>query len=163
MMWLPTNTLVELVVRTGFGAADDYIAEVVGPKDIIITADITLAARWLAADGHVVDPRSRAITDGEIGHLLGMRELNEHLGQVGEKAGGPSPMSAKDRSQFLSRLDEVVNAVRPVEGIGMTQAKPLTMLMLVVLAKLQDDGYDGGGEKKTNLPRMSGCAVFVLQ
>lgn len=111
-MWVPTNPLVELVVRAGFGAADDYIAEVVGPKDIVITADIPLAAHCLAGGGLVVDPRGRAITDNEIGHLLGMRDLNDHLRQSGEKAGGPPPMTAKDRSRFLSKLDEVVNAVR---------------------------------------------------
>src|SRR5579863_5903329 len=77
-MWVPANGLVELVVRTGFGAADEYIAEMVGPNDIVITADIPLAARCLAAGGRVVDPRGRTITDNEIGHLLGMRELNDH-------------------------------------------------------------------------------------
>lgn len=115
-MWVPANTLVELVVRTGFGAADDYIAEVVGPMDIVVTADIPLAGRCLASGGRVVDPRGRAITDNEIGHLLGMRELNDHLRQSGEKAGGPPPMTAKDRSRFLSKLDEVVNAVRRLPG-----------------------------------------------
>lgn len=111
-MWVPSNPPVELVVRTGFGAADDYIAEAIGPKDIAITADIPLAGRCLAAGSRVVDPRGRAITDNEIGHLLGMRELNDHLRQFGEKAGGPPPMTAKDRSRFLSKLDEVVNAIR---------------------------------------------------
>lgn len=110
-MWTPANPLVELIVRTGFGAADDYIAELVGSTDIVVTADIPLAARCLVAGGQVVDPRGRAITDNEIGHLLGMRELNDHLRQFGEKAGGPPPMTAKDRSRFLSKLDEVVNAV----------------------------------------------------
>jgi uncharacterized protein len=109
---VPTSPMVELIVRTGFGAADDYIAEVVGPKDIVITADIPLAARCLAAGGRVLDPRGQAITDNEIGHLLGMRDLNEHLRQSGEKAGGPPPMTAKDRSRFLSKLDEVINAIR---------------------------------------------------
>lgn len=110
-MWAPANPLVELVVRTGFGAADDYIAAVVGPKDIVVTADIPLAARCLIAGGRIVDPRGRGITDNEIGHLLAMRELNDHLRQSGEKAGGPPPMTAKDRSRFLATLDEVINAI----------------------------------------------------
>jgi uncharacterized protein YaiI (UPF0178 family) len=111
-MRVPANPLVEQVVRTGFGAADDYIAEVVGPKDIVVTADIPLAGRSLASGGRVIDPRGRTITDNEIGHLLGMRDLNEHLRQSGEKAGGPPPMTAKDRSRFLSKLDEMINAIR---------------------------------------------------
>lgn len=108
-MWVPSNPGVELVVRTGFGAADDYIAETVGRNDLVITADIPLAARCLAAGGHVVDPRGRVITDNEIGHMLGMRGLMDHLRQSGEVTGGPSPMTTKDRSRFLSKFDEVIN------------------------------------------------------
>jgi len=109
---VPAEPLVELIVRTGFGAADDYIAEQIGSGDIVITADIPLAARCLAAGGRVVDPRGRAITDNEIGHLLGMRDLMDNLRQSGDAMGGPPPMVAKDRSRFLSTLDEVINAVR---------------------------------------------------
>jgi hypothetical protein len=115
-MRIPANSLVDLVVRTGFGAADDYIAEVVGPKDIVITADIPLAARCLAAGGRVVDPRGRVITDNEIGHMLGMRDLMDNLRQSGEITGGPPPMSTKDRSRFLSKLDDVINAINRLPG-----------------------------------------------
>ena len=111
-MRVPSNALVELVVRTGFGAADDYIAEVIGRGDIVITADIPLAGRCLAAGSRVLDPRGRAITENEIGHMLGMRDLMDNLRQSGEVTGGPPPMSAKDRSRFLSKLDEVINSVR---------------------------------------------------
>jgi uncharacterized protein YaiI (UPF0178 family) len=115
---VPIGPLVELVVRTGFGAADDYIAEQIGPGDIAITADIPLAARCLAAGGRVLDPRGRAITDNEIGPMLGMRDLMDTLRQSGEVTGGPPPMAAKDRSRFLSKLDEVVNAVRRAHPAG---------------------------------------------
>jgi uncharacterized protein YaiI (UPF0178 family) len=60
----------------------------------------------------VLDPRGREITDNEIGAALGMRELMETLRQMGEAKGGPPPMAPKDRSRFLSKLDEVINAVR---------------------------------------------------
>src|SRR4051812_48580260 len=73
----------ELVVRTGLGAADDYIAEVAGPGDVVITADIPLAARSLAKAARVLDPRGRALTDNEIGHVLGMRDLMDELRQAG--------------------------------------------------------------------------------
>jgi uncharacterized protein YaiI (UPF0178 family) len=111
-MRVPNDPLVEQVVRTGFGAADDYIAESIGPGDVAITADIPLAARCLAAGGRVLDPRGRVISENEIGHLLGMRDLMENLRQSGDATGGPPPMTAKDRSRFLSKLDEVINAVR---------------------------------------------------
>ncbi len=109
---VPANPLVELVVRTGFGAADDAIAEAVACNDIVVTADIPLAARVLAAGGRVLDPRGQAITENEIGQMLGMRDLMEHLRQSGAVGGGPPPMTAKDRSRFLSKLDEVINKVR---------------------------------------------------
>ena len=111
-MRVPTNPLVELVVRQGFGAADDYIAEQAGAGDIVITADIPLAARCLEKSARVIDPRGRAITENEIGHLLAMRNLTDELRQGGTITGGPRPMDAKDRSRFLSKLDEVINAVK---------------------------------------------------
>jgi uncharacterized protein YaiI (UPF0178 family) len=111
-MRVPAGPLVELVVRPGFGAADDHIAEVCGPGDVVVTADIPLAGRALVKGARVLDPRGREITDNEIGAALGMRELMEELRARGEAKGGPPPMAAKDRSRFLAKLDEVLVAVR---------------------------------------------------
>jgi uncharacterized protein YaiI (UPF0178 family) len=111
-MWKPADETVELVVRPGFGAADDWIAEQCGPADIVLTADIPLAARALAKNARVLDWKGDALTDNDIGAALGMRDLMEHLRQMGAATGGPAPMTAKDRSRFLSKLDEIVNAVR---------------------------------------------------
>src|SRR5947209_11860193 len=60
---VPPDALVELVVRPGFGAADDWIAEQAGPGDVVVTADIPLAARCLANEARVLDPKGRAFTD----------------------------------------------------------------------------------------------------
>lgn len=109
---VPTGALVELVVRSGFGAADDWIAERAGPGDVVITADIPLAARCLARLTRVLDPKGRALTDNDIGGVLALRQLKEDLRQGGEHTGGPAPMTVKDRSRFLSKLDEIVNAVQ---------------------------------------------------
>jgi uncharacterized protein YaiI (UPF0178 family) len=109
---VPADPLVELVVRPGFGAADDWIAVEAGPGDIVITADIPLAARCLANAARVLDPKGRPFTDNEIGSALALRDLMDGLRQGGAITGGPAPMTAKDRSRFLSKLDEVVNAVR---------------------------------------------------
>lgn len=104
--------VVELVVRSDFGAVDDFIADTIKPGDIAITADLPLAGRCLTAGGRVVDPRGRRITDNEIGQLLGTRDLMETLRQTGQVTGGPPPMAAKDRSRFLATLDQVINEVR---------------------------------------------------
>jgi uncharacterized protein len=110
---VPADTpLIELVVRLGFGAADDWIAEQAGPGDIVVTADIPLAARCLAKEARVINSKGHPFTDNDIGSALAMRGLMDELRQGGTVTGGPAPMTAKDRSRFLSKLDETVNALR---------------------------------------------------
>jgi uncharacterized protein YaiI (UPF0178 family) len=109
---VPTDPLVELVVRAGFGAADDWIAEQAGPGDIAITADVPLAARCVAKGAFVLDPKGYTLTEHNVGEAVALRDLREELRQGGTMTGGPAPMTAKDRSRFLSKLDELVNAVR---------------------------------------------------
>lgn len=109
---VPGDPLVELVVKPGFGAADDWIAAQVRPHDIAVTADIPLAARCVNAGAIVIDPKGRLLTDSNVGAALATRNLMEELRQYGPQAGGPSPMTAKDRSRFLATLDEAINAAR---------------------------------------------------
>ena len=109
---VPAEATIEMVVRSGFGAADDWIAEQCGPGDIVLTADIPLAARALAKNARVLDFKGNQRTDNDIGAALGMRDLMEHLRQSGTTTGGPSPMTPRDRSRLLAKLDEMVNAVR---------------------------------------------------
>lgn len=109
---VPAGGLVELVVRSGFGAADDWIAVQVGAGDIVVIADIPLAARCLAKGSRVLDPKGRPFTDNDIGSALAMRDLMDQLRQGGGVTGGPAAITPKDRSRFLSKLDEAVNAVR---------------------------------------------------
>src|SRR5271154_6232476 len=89
---VPTDVLFELVVRTGFGAADDWIAEQCGPGDIVVTADIPLAARAIAKDARVIDSKGYTLTDSDIGAALATRNLMEQLRMTGEVRGGPAPM-----------------------------------------------------------------------
>lgn len=103
---------IELVVRPGFAAADDWIAEQSRPGDIVVTADIPLAARCLTAGAAVLDPRGKEFTEAEIGAAMAIRDLMRGLRADGTVSGGPPPMAAKDRSRFLSRLDDLVNASR---------------------------------------------------
>ncbi|MFO0810971.1 MAG: YaiI/YqxD family protein [Gemmataceae bacterium] len=109
---MPAGPLVELVVRPGFGAADDYIAEVVVAGDIVITADVPLAARATAKGAVAIDPKGRVTTDVSAGAALAVRDLMHDLRQSGVATGGPAPMTPKDRSRFLGKLDELVNAAR---------------------------------------------------
>jgi uncharacterized protein YaiI (UPF0178 family) len=109
---VPGDPRIELIVQAGFGAADDWIAEHAGPGDIVVTADIPLAARCLAKDARVVSPKGEPFTESEIGSALAMRDLMDGLRQSGAITGGPAAMTPKDRSRFLAKLDELVNAVR---------------------------------------------------
>ncbi len=109
---VPADLLVELVVCPGFGAADDWIAERAGAGDVVVTADIPLAARCLAKGARVLDPKGRPFRDNDIGAALATRDLMDELRQSGIVTGGPAPMTAKDRSRFLGKLDELVTAAR---------------------------------------------------
>ncbi len=111
-MRVPTDALFELVVQVGFGAADDWIAGVIGTADICITSDVPLAARCVANGAVALDPKGRLFNADTIGEAVGVRDLLEELRATGEARGGPAPMTAKDRSRFLSRLDEAVVAAR---------------------------------------------------
>ena len=71
-----------------------------------------MAARCLARQAWVLDPKGRPFTDNEIGSALAMRDLMGALRQGGAVTGGPAPMTAKDRSRFLAKLDEAIVAVR---------------------------------------------------
>jgi hypothetical protein len=111
-MRVPADPLVELVVRPGFGTADDWIAAEVGRGDIAVTSDVPLAARCVAAGAVALDPKGRLLDAHTIGEAVAVRDLMEGLRAGGEASGGPAAMTAKDRSRFLSRLDEAVVAAK---------------------------------------------------
>jgi uncharacterized protein YaiI (UPF0178 family) len=111
-MRVPNDPLVELVILPDYGAVDDWIAEQSGPGDLVVTADIPLAARCLAREARVLDPKGEEFTENDIGAALAMRALMDELRQGGAVTGGPVARTPKDRSRFLAKLDELVNAVR---------------------------------------------------
>jgi len=116
-MAVPTGPLVErVVVDGGFDAADDWIAARAGPDAIVITADVPLASRCVKAGAAVIAPTGRAFTADSIGMALATRNLLQDLRAGGEVTGGPRPFSKRDRSAFLSALDETVVRLRRVAG-----------------------------------------------
>ena len=120
-MRVPNKEWIALeVVGTGLDAADDWIAEHVGPHDIVVTADIPLASRCLNEGAHVVGPTGRAITEDNIGESVATRDLLSDLRSVGEITGGPPPLQKRDRSRFLQQLDQVIQSVRRKHQINST-------------------------------------------
>ena len=106
----PRHELV--VVSDSFDAADNWIAERVGPDDIVVTADIPLADRSLKAGASVIGNTGLPFTPASIGMAMANRELLSNLRAMGEITGGPKPMAQRDRSRFLSALDEAIQKIR---------------------------------------------------
>lgn len=112
-MRVPDAEWIELVVvGDGFDEADDWIVEHVGVNDVAITTDIPLASRCLEKGARVLGPKGRVFTEESIGDAMATRELMSSLREHGEMTGGPAPFGPKDRSRFLERLDEAVQACR---------------------------------------------------
>ncbi len=110
---VPAEDLIEaVVVKGGFDAADDWIADRVGPDDVALTADIPLAERCLARGARVIGPKGHPFTEDSIGEALATRALLDMLRQSGEFGGGPAAFAKADRSRFLSKLDETLHALR---------------------------------------------------
>jgi uncharacterized protein YaiI (UPF0178 family) len=99
------------VVGGSFDAADDWIVDQLQPHDVVVTADIPLAARSLERGAHVLGPSGRPFTADNIGNALATRELMAELRAYGA-GGGPPPFGPKDRSRFLDALERVVRQAR---------------------------------------------------
>ena len=110
----PRHELV--VVNDSFDAADNWIAERAGEGDIVITADIPLADRALKKGATVIGNTGVPFTASSIGMAMANRELLSNLRAMGEVTGGPKPMAPRDRSRFLSALDEAIQKIRRKGG-----------------------------------------------
>ena len=101
------------MVRVGAApdAADDWIAERVAAGDLVLTADIPLAARALAAGASALDFRGGEFTSDRIGDALASRELHRYLRDLGDPAAlrGPAALTPRDRSRFASKLDATLS------------------------------------------------------
>jgi uncharacterized protein YaiI (UPF0178 family) len=114
---IPFHSLFEMrVVSGGFDAADDWIVEQARPNDIVITADILLADRCVKNKVRVLGHKGDEFTEDNVGSAVANRELMQNLRHMGEVRGGPSPMDKKARSQFLSKLDQIIQAVKRIGG-----------------------------------------------
>lgn len=110
-MRLPEGPLIHrVVVAEGPDAADDWIVEHIGARDIAVTADIPLAARCLKKGARVVGPTGKPFTEANIGTALAMRDLSRHLRETGESKGYNSGFTRADRSRFLQALENAVQA-----------------------------------------------------
>jgi len=110
---VPQDPMIERIAAgSGMDAADDWIAERAGPSDIVITADIPLASRCVKAGAEVIAPNGKPFTEQSIGMTLAVRNLMTDLRSSGEVTGGPRSFSPRDRSTFLSALDQTIRRIQ---------------------------------------------------
>ncbi|MCB8840455.1 YaiI/YqxD family protein [Aurantimonas sp. VKM B-3413] len=97
-----------VAVPEGPDAADDWIVDAAEPDDVVVTADIPLAARALEKGAAVLGPTGRPFTDETIGTALSMRAFKQHLRETGESKGYNASFTAADRSRFRQALDQIL-------------------------------------------------------
>lgn len=105
---VPTPNVVlidSVVVPGGPDVADDKIVELMTPGDLVITADVPLAARVVERGGTALNPRGAVYNAETIGEALGMRDLLTDLRGAGEMTGGPGALTPKNRQAFANQLD----------------------------------------------------------
>ncbi len=103
-----SSLVSSVVVAHGSDVADDHIAEQAASDDLVITADIPLAARIVAKGGIALDPRGELYTEENVGERLAMRDLMTELRSGGLIQGGPAQLGLTDRQRFASSLDRTL-------------------------------------------------------
>ena len=126
-VWVVANSPMRIPVQTGLrarmvvvpdspDAADAWIADHVSPGDLVLTADIPLAAQTVEIGIRTLDFRGKEFRPASIGNALAARDVNALLRSMGEVTRGPAPVTNKDRGRFASLLDTVVSAMARDRG-----------------------------------------------
>ena len=102
----PPSTFIKSVrVRPGYDVADHWIVQQLQPGDLVITADIPLAAEVITRGAHALDPRGEMYSEDNVRERLAVRNLMQELRSTGDILGGPAPFGHADRQRFANHLD----------------------------------------------------------
>lgn len=102
----PNSPFIRAVqVEKGFDSADNYIVSHMKAHDLVITADIPLAAEVIAKQGIAINPRGELYTEHNVRQRLNIRDINEQLRATGHHVGGPAALSIKEKTAFANSLD----------------------------------------------------------
>ena len=102
----PPSTFIKSVrVRSGYDVADHWIVQQLQPGDLVITADIPLAAEVITRGAHALDPRGEMYSEDNVRERLAVRNLMQELRSTGDILGGPAPFDHADRQRFANHLD----------------------------------------------------------
>ena len=110
---IPSSAFIKSVrVRQGFDVADHWIVREMSAGDLVITADIPLAAEVIARGAHALDPRGELYSEDNVRERLAIRNLLQELRSTGELIGGPAPFGQGDRQRFANHLDRFLTQHR---------------------------------------------------
>lgn len=109
----PSSYIKAIQVPAGFDVADNNIVRQIQQGDLVITADIPLAALVIEKGGHALNPRGELYTEDNIKERLAMRDLMNELRGGGVITGGPSALSLTDRQAFANELDRFLTRYMP--------------------------------------------------
>ena len=109
---VPRSRYVRMLqVAHGFDVADNEIVARAEPGDLVITADIPLAAEAIGKRAEVISPRGERFTENNIGERLNMRDFMDTMRSSGFTGGGPPPLSSGDKQAFANALDSYLARV----------------------------------------------------
>jgi uncharacterized protein YaiI (UPF0178 family) len=112
MRGLDHPLVAQVVAAEGLNEADDRIVERIAARDIVVTADVPLAARCIDKGAFGIDHRGKRFDGGSMGMALAMRDLMTGLRDTGEiTGGGPAPFGKQDRSRFLDGLERLIQDI----------------------------------------------------
>jgi uncharacterized protein YaiI (UPF0178 family) len=103
---VPQSSRVRLVVvEAGPDEADNYIVEHCGAGDLVVSADVPLAARAVEQGAMVLQPHGRILDEENVSEVLSLRDFKTELRDVGETTGGPPPFGTAQKERFANALD----------------------------------------------------------
>jgi uncharacterized protein len=108
----PSPFIRSVRVAKGFDVADHLIVQQVQPGDLVVTADIPLAAEVIARGAHALDPRGELYSEDNVRERLAVRNLMQELRSAGALIGGPAPFGQRDRQLFANHLDHFLTRSR---------------------------------------------------
>lgn len=107
---IPHSDLIRLIiVGKGTDVADQYIVDHVEENDLVITADIPLAAKIVEKNAIALNPRGEIYTEENIGEILSMRDFMKELRDGGSITGGPSSFGPRDVQEFANSLNKLLS------------------------------------------------------
>src|SRR2546427_10562397 len=122
LLRVPSSPFIKSVrVPKGFNVADHQIVEQIQPGDLVITADIPLAATVIARGAHALDPRGELYSEDNVRERLAIRNLMQELRSTGDILGGPAPVNQSHRQRLANHLDRPLP--RPGRGLGPPAAR----------------------------------------